>query len=885
MTLDNFNVPLETKLHGTSNLKDAFESPELDFFVMLSSLSGVIGTMGQANYDSGNTYQDTVAQNQPSSTSRFMSVDLGLITGTSVYEGAEGETRMQNLTRQGMIPVLPAELDAVLDYAISPQARKDKCKQAVIGIDGASIIDAANATPTTQSALFVHVRSSGLPVAKLKENSADRKRTLADATTLEEAHSILTEAIVERVSSLTSLTPSQISLDTPLPDFGLDSLTAIELKNWISKEFDSAIQASEILDEPSIPSLAMRIAARSSILHNPSSNDAENTDTKDTSSKEILTLPINGDLKDANGPAPFKTLPLPDLSSTMEQYLSSARLSLSEKQLSYTIAAIKELIEGPGPELQKRLAESRTKDENWPHANLYLRRRDPAHPYGMFYGSHILSEIPHTQAERAAIVSLSAWDFKEQLDSGLVKQEVMSEQPLCMDSWNWLFNGNRTPYPIVDKMDMYPNNDYFVVLRRGHVFKVRMAQNMSRDATFTLLKDTFATILSLSEEKLPAVTALTLDERTSWAGLREVVKGAGKDNTTTLEAIEASTFVLCLDDESPETPTERCNQFLYGDPSNRWADKPLQFVVTANGASAFICEHTMLDAASMMRINKLMTNAILDYKPEPTSSEVPVKEPTSALQEELTFHTTPELESNISRTIQTFRTVHNRTAEYMQFYLPTLSKKFFASHKIPAKAGCHLVIQLASLMQFGVLHPCWEALTTMFFRLGRVDFMQVVTPAMQSFCDALLSTIDLGSSKNKTFTTQELKALMRSAIALHTSTATKNIRGKGFLSHCHALREVVLESEPLPKFFSDPTWSIMLKSAPRKIKTDSSSGMQTSEIGYLVPDPEALLVHYEAEEESCFFWIQGMGVEPERFRVNLERAAGLLRGLLAGDGV
>ena len=62
MTGEDWQLPLQIKMHGTRNLDEGFRSSSLDFFVMLSSLSGVIGTRGQANYAAGNTYQDEFAQ-------------------------------------------------------------------------------------------------------------------------------------------------------------------------------------------------------------------------------------------------------------------------------------------------------------------------------------------------------------------------------------------------------------------------------------------------------------------------------------------------------------------------------------------------------------------------------------------------------------------------------------------------------------------------------------------------------------------------------------------------------------------------------------------------------------------------------------------------------
>jgi KR domain len=35
--------------------------PKMDFFIMLSSVSSIIGNVGQANYAAGNTFEDALA--------------------------------------------------------------------------------------------------------------------------------------------------------------------------------------------------------------------------------------------------------------------------------------------------------------------------------------------------------------------------------------------------------------------------------------------------------------------------------------------------------------------------------------------------------------------------------------------------------------------------------------------------------------------------------------------------------------------------------------------------------------------------------------------------------------------------------------------------------
>lgn len=62
MTHDWWETGLRPKVHATRNLHEYF-GPErpLDFFIICSSISGITGNPGQAQYCAGNTYQDTLA--------------------------------------------------------------------------------------------------------------------------------------------------------------------------------------------------------------------------------------------------------------------------------------------------------------------------------------------------------------------------------------------------------------------------------------------------------------------------------------------------------------------------------------------------------------------------------------------------------------------------------------------------------------------------------------------------------------------------------------------------------------------------------------------------------------------------------------------------------
>ena len=62
MSFDEWRLALQAKVQGTWNLHHAL--PNLDFFIMLSSLLGVIGNPGQANYTAAGAFQDAFARHR-----------------------------------------------------------------------------------------------------------------------------------------------------------------------------------------------------------------------------------------------------------------------------------------------------------------------------------------------------------------------------------------------------------------------------------------------------------------------------------------------------------------------------------------------------------------------------------------------------------------------------------------------------------------------------------------------------------------------------------------------------------------------------------------------------------------------------------------------------
>lgn len=91
--------------------------------------------------------------------------------------------------------------------------------------------------------------------AVAEQATMDVEKCLQNAQTIDEVHNIVVRAIVERFALFTARPVEDISPSTSLEQLGLDSLVAIELKNWLVRTFQVAVQTSEVVDATSILAL------------------------------------------------------------------------------------------------------------------------------------------------------------------------------------------------------------------------------------------------------------------------------------------------------------------------------------------------------------------------------------------------------------------------------------------------------------------------------------------------------------------------------------------------------------------------------------------------------------------------------------------------------
>jgi hypothetical protein len=88
--------------------------------VLLSSVNGIFGNRGQANYSAGNTYRDALAHHRIAQGQKAMSIDLGLMVDDGMV--AENDKILASTRRIGhLIEIGMPDLVALLEHFCDPQ--------------------------------------------------------------------------------------------------------------------------------------------------------------------------------------------------------------------------------------------------------------------------------------------------------------------------------------------------------------------------------------------------------------------------------------------------------------------------------------------------------------------------------------------------------------------------------------------------------------------------------------------------------------------------------------------------------------------------------------------------------------------------------------------
>lgn len=273
MTLDDYYTAASAKVQGTWNLHHsslAHKSP-ISFFTLLSSMSGIIGQKAQANYSAANVFMDAFANYRHAQGLPAHALDLGIIeeVGFAAREGGIQE-RMDDRIWQG---VNESMVRRMFKYSILQQKdpiNPDSATQLIVGISLPQRAGSDLERDARFSPLFMNDSSRGQNTnAKGADENAKAvqaflllSRSKADKSSLLAAGvEVLSKQFMKILRLTEPMEPAR-----SLSAYGVDSLSAVEVRNWVRVELGVELTTLDITNASSLFGLCERLISKMPIV-------------------------------------------------------------------------------------------------------------------------------------------------------------------------------------------------------------------------------------------------------------------------------------------------------------------------------------------------------------------------------------------------------------------------------------------------------------------------------------------------------------------------------------------------------------------------------------------------------------------------------------------
>ncbi|KAK8057982.1 polyketide synthase PksD [Apiospora phragmitis] len=236
MTHAQWETTVRSKVHVSWNLHEQLP-PTFDFFILLSSLAGVYGSIAQANYATGCAYQDALARYRTSQGLKaVVALDLGWMRTIGFFND--------------MTAIEDSELMALLEMYCDPRALPTLALRPMFS--GFSL--ASGGTHSSSNGDTAPVAASG--------STASYALMFRRASGLEERSEILIQGLASKLARAMSIASDDVVPTKQLSDYGVDSLMGVGLRNWLARDFGANVPVFDIMGSATIADIGMLVAEK-----------------------------------------------------------------------------------------------------------------------------------------------------------------------------------------------------------------------------------------------------------------------------------------------------------------------------------------------------------------------------------------------------------------------------------------------------------------------------------------------------------------------------------------------------------------------------------------------------------------------------------------------
>lgn len=214
-----------------------------------------LGNRGQSTYAASGAFQDALASHRRSLGLKAVTVDLGVMRDIGVI----AEKGATDVLKEWQLPfgMRENEFHALMKNVIAHEMTSGRAA----GVQTPFYFSDPRFSHLASKGASSNVDATAAATSGQGE-SASVGQQLAEATSLADATSAVTDALAARVAKSLQTDKTDIDPSRPLHSYGIDSLVGVEIANWVFKETKVGVSVLDVLATTSMSDFAGNVAKK-----------------------------------------------------------------------------------------------------------------------------------------------------------------------------------------------------------------------------------------------------------------------------------------------------------------------------------------------------------------------------------------------------------------------------------------------------------------------------------------------------------------------------------------------------------------------------------------------------------------------------------------------
>ena len=255
MSFETLQKVLRPKVEGSKYLDELFSQSTLDFFIFFSSMTAVVGNIGQSNYTAANAYMCALARQRRERGQPGSVINIGVIIGAGYVTREVTHADQKNLRKGGYMWMSERVFHQIFAEAVLAGRPGSGCEPEIS--TGLRRIDSGEASHPIwySNPVFAKciVQKGMTDAREVKDYIGPPVKVRLQAATNEaQVLSILEDCFTSQLRSLLG-GPSDDEnmqrgmLSSRTDELGIDSLIAVEIRSWFLKNLEINVPVLKIL--------------------------------------------------------------------------------------------------------------------------------------------------------------------------------------------------------------------------------------------------------------------------------------------------------------------------------------------------------------------------------------------------------------------------------------------------------------------------------------------------------------------------------------------------------------------------------------------------------------------------------------------------------------